>query len=390
MKDCLLNDKKKIAFCLASFRAGGGERVMIDLANAFAERGYIVDIVVLKTVGNFATQVNPAIRVVSLDARRLILSFPKLVIYLQREQPEVFIATDQFTHILALFARRLSGAQTRIVLRIGTMFSRLFATYQGWKNSILRILVKRFYKDADRIIANSHGVADDIINITGVDKKRVSVIYNPKPIDLIRVRAQESVGHVWLEQKTLPVVVAVGRLREMKNFPLIIRAFLKASQQVPARLVIIGGGGEEDRLRALLREYACEDTVSLVGYVDNPHAYMSKADLFVSASLWEGMPNAVLEAMVCGLPVIASDCSSGPREILAPESDYKFRLKKGLEEAPFGILFAVNDEDALTQAILRMLKDTKLRSFYAGASEKRSRDFDTHGIISEYARVMGI
>lgn len=363
---------------------------MIDLANGFAERGYAVDLVVLKPVGQYAEQVDARVRVVSLDARRIILSLPKFVSYLRREPPEVLLALDEYTHLLALFARKISRAQTRIFLRVGNMFSELFTHYQGWKNKTLPFFVQKFYKYADGIIANSHGVADDIIKVTGIDKNKVSVIYNPKNLEFIRTRSQEEVGHIWLARKTVPVIIAVGRLRVQKNFPLLIRAFVRVVRNIPSRLIIIGGGREEERLRALLRELDCEDIVSLPGYQDNPYAYMSKADLFVSASLWEGMPNTILEALVCGLPVIASDCDSGPREILAPDTDYRFRLKSGIEYAKYGVLFAVNDENALVEAMTKLLRDTALRREYASRTSERIKEFDSQKILDDYARALGI
>ncbi len=382
---------KKITFLISSFRAGGGERVMVDLANGFAERGYAVDLVVLKPVGQYKEQVNPRVRVVSLDAGRMIFSLPKLVSYLRQTEPDVLLALDEYTHLLALGARALSGTQTKIILRLGNMLPELFKRYQGWKNRmILPFLVKTFYKKADGIIANSRGVADDVIAVTGIEKNKVAVVFNPKNLQSIQAHAQEEVPHPWLTHKALPVIIAVGRLREQKNFPLLLRAFARVVKEKPVRLIIVGGGREEVRLRVLVRELGLENSVSLVGYVDNPHAYMGKADLFVATSLWEGLPNAVIEALVCGMPVVASDCDSGPREILAPDTDYHIRLKEGVEYARYGVLFAVNDEDALVEAMVKILSDKELRENYSKKSVERSKDFDAQKIIDEYARAMGV
>lgn len=363
---------------------------MIDLANGFAERGYAVDLIVLKPVGQYAEQVDARVRIVSLDARRIILSLPKFVSYLRREPPGVLLALDEYTHLLALFARKISRAQTKIFLRVGNMFSELFTRYQGWKNKTIPFFVRKFYKYADGIVANSLGVRDDVIKVTGIDKNKVSVIYNPKNLEFIRARSQEEVEHVWFARKTLPIVIAVGRLRVQKNFSILIRAFARVIQETPARLIIAGGGREEERLRALIRELSLDDSVSLTGYKDNPHAYMRGADIFVSASTWEGLPNAVIEALVCGLPIIASDCSSGPREILAPDTDYHFRLKSGIEYAKYGVLFAVNDEDALVEAMTKLLGDTALCREYASRTSERIKEFDSRKILDDYARVMGI
>ena len=139
-----------------------------------------------------------------------------------------------------------------------------------------------------------------------------------------------------------------------------------------------------------MKKLNCENCVSLPGYSDNPYSYMGKADLFVSASLWEGMPNVVLEALVCGLPVISSDCSSGPREILAPDTDYRIRIKEGVEYAKYGVLTPVGDEEALVEAMTKMLGDGDLRAKYSSLSKERIKDFDSNKIINEYASALGL
>jgi glycosyltransferase involved in cell wall biosynthesis len=228
--------------------------------------------------------------------------------------------------------------------------------------------------------------------VTGIDQSRVTVIMNPKPRQEILKKAQELVTHEWFIHKTAPIIVAVGRLRVQKNFQLLIRAFAKLPSDISARLVIVGSGREEPRLRLVAEEVQCTDRVHFTGYVDNPYAYLAKADCFVGTFLWEGMPNAVLEALVCGTPIIAADCSSGPREILAPDTDYRKRLTigDGVEYAHYGALYAVNDEAALIEALSRFLTDPALRQKYAVASVTRSKDFESHVMINEYARVLGI
>lgn len=385
------SSRRKVTFLLSSYRAGGGEKQLIQIANAFADRGCAVDLLVLKPVGQYESHVDERIRVISLDAGRMLFSLPKLVRYLRREAPEVLMGLDEYTHLLSLMARSISGCRTRVVLRIGNMLTKQFERYEG-KSRLMPFAIRRLYKKADGMIANSHGVADDVIGVTGIDADKVRVIFNPKLRESILSAAQEPVRHEWFLNKTLPIVMALGRLREQKNFPIIIRAFSKIVKSIPARLVIVGTGREEGRLRELIRDLGCEESILLAGYADNPYAWMKKANVYVAASLWEGLPNTLIEAMVCGLPAIAADCSSGPREILAPDTDYRKRLEvgDGVEYAKYGALTPVNDEEALVAAIARFLTDEALSDQYAAASALRSRDFDSKGIIDEYAHVLGI
>ena len=378
-----------IAFLLSSFRAGGGEKQMVEIANELVARGRPLDLLVLKPLGPLGAAVDPRIRIVSLDARRIVLSLPKLIAYLRQERPSVILSVDEYTHTLVLFARPLARVPVRVVLRIGNMLSVLAGRYEG-KAKVLRFLARFLFKRADAIIANSRGVADDVIAVTGIAPARVSVIPNPKSRQEILEKARAAVDEEWFRHKTAPVIVAVGRLRVQKNFQFLIHAFAKIPEDIGARLIIIGGGREESRLREAAARSGCSSRIHFTGYIENPYAYMSKADVFVSASLWEGMPNALLEALVCGTPIVASDCSSGPREILAPDSDYRRRLTvgEGVEYARYGVLHAVGDEMALVEAFTRFLTDTAMREKYAAASTARSRDFDSHDIVTAYARVL--
>lgn len=361
---------------------------MIAVGNELAERGHAVEFVVLKRVGDYESHIDSRARIVALDAWRMLFSLPKLVSYLRRERPEVLLATDEYTHLLALLARPLAGVRTRVVLRIGNMFSELYARYSGLKRALTYALMRFLYRYADAVIANSKGAADDIRALAGVPSSRVAVVLNPKDLDGIRALAEKPVTHPWLESKDIPVALAGGRLREQKNLPFLIRAFVQVARETPARLIIIGKGREEGKLRALIEELHAGDIVSLAGYQDNPYAWMEKCDFFVTASLWEGMPNTLMEAMVTGLPVIASDCPSGPRELLAPESDYRARLAAGIERAPYGILTAVSDEEALVEALRALLVDRALRADYARQSRIRAEDFNARAIVSEYERVL--
>lgn len=384
-----MDDRKHIAVFISSFRAGGGEKMMVEIAEALSGLGHRVDLVVMKNTGALSGDVSGAVNVVDLGVGRIIFSWIKLRNYLRQYKPNSIIALDEYTHLATLLAVRDVGYKVRVVLRIGNMYSVLFNKYKRFRDKLIPFLIKKFYRGADRVIAVSHGVFDDIVKLTNLDPEKVSVIYNPKRGEVIAQKKEFPVGHVWVERKdSLPLVVAVGRLREQKNFELLIKAFAEVKKEVNSRLVIVGMGREEGRLRELIRSLGCEDSVSLPGYTDNPYRFLSRADVFVSASLWEGMPNGVLEAITCGAPAIVSDCDSGPREILAPNSDYKFRLKKGFELTDNGILFAVNDEEALIGALGKMLKDQNLRSKYAKASLIRAKDFDMEKIIKQYEAVL--
>ena len=154
---------KKIAVFLSSFRAGGGERNMVNLANAFVEDGFNVDIVVVKPVGQYKEQVDKKINIINIDAGKIIFSLPKLISYLKKEKPAVILGTDEFTHILSIMAKYFAKVDTKVAVRMGNMFSILFSRYKGFKQGfIIPFISKKIFKYADIFIANSFGVADDV------------------------------------------------------------------------------------------------------------------------------------------------------------------------------------------------------------------------------------
>jgi len=225
------------------------------------------------------------------------------------------------------------------------------------------------YPKADAIVAVSQGVADDLITTIRVARDRVMVIYNPVVTEALRARSLEDVRNGWLTRQSVPIVLGVGRLTQAKDFATLIRAFalLRATRDV--RLLILGEGELRQDLEALVRHTGMEHDVLLPGFVDNPYPYMRQAALFVLSSSFEGLPNALIEAMACGTPVIATDCPSGPAEIL--------------EGGRWGRLVPVGNVNALADAIAATLDD-KARPDMA----RRAADFGCDNAVNRYLGVL--
>jgi len=383
------NPDNKISLLFSTFSAGGGERVMMILANEFVERGYKVDVIVFKAVGEYSDDLHKDIKVYDLNVRRMIFSLPKLILYLRKANTDVLIATDEHAHLLALSARFIARSQTQIVLRVGNMFSELYSQHKGLKHALTFLLIKRFYRYANAIVAISKGVAYDISTLTKIKPNKVFTIYNPKPIKTITKLAEDKSGLQWLDEKTLPVVLSVGRLREQKDLRTLIKAFSVVIKKIPARLVLVGSGMEQKRLEKFVEELGIKEFVDFSGYIKNPYAFMFRADVFVTTSLWEGLSNSLIEAMVCGVPIIATDCNSGPRETLAPNTDPLYRMSKGVEYAKYGVLVPIGSVDCVVKALEKMLEDKDMRDKYKIASLERAQDFDSDEIIDEYESVIG-
>ncbi len=178
------------------------------------------------------------------------------------------------------------------------------------------ILASWFYPWANEVVAVSQGVASSLSDLSGFPLAKIHVIYNPLiPWNLDTLR-KSPCSHSWLSAHDTPVILAAGRLEKQKDYPTLIRAAGILNKRKPVRLLIFGEGSERQPLEDLISQLGLQSFVSMPGYTDNVYACMSQASVFVLSSAWEGFPSVLVEAMACGIPVVSTDCPSGPDEIL--------------------------------------------------------------------------
>jgi len=278
----------KIALFLPSLHGGGAERVMVNLARGFSERGINVDLVLAKAEGPYLSQVPPAVKVVNLRASRVLFSLSGLVRYLRQEQPKAVLSAMDHANIIAIWAQKLSGMPCRVVVSVHSTLSRATAHSPNLRGRLMPNFIRIFYPWADTVIAVSNGVAEDLAKITGLPRKQIKVIYNPIITPDLLEKAKEPVNYPWFLDDKPPVILSVGRLTAAKDYPTLIRAFALVRKERPARLMILGEGEERTKLEALVKELGLQDDVCLPGFVDNPYAYMPRATVFVLSSVWEG------------------------------------------------------------------------------------------------------
>ncbi len=365
----VIDPQKRLAIFTSSMLGGGAQRVMFILAGGFAERGYNVDLVLPQAAGPFLAEVPESVRVVDLKAKRVLASLPALLRYLRRERPEAMLSALNYVNIVALWARRLAGVSTWLVVSEHNTLSRKRAHGQRRRARLMPWLIRGFYPWADGIVAVSHGVGDDLASVAGIPRERIEVIYNPVMRPELREKAQAPLDHPWFKPGGPPVVLAVGSLSVQKDFPTLIQAFAQVRQARPARLLILGEGPERPALEALIRQLDLEQDVSLAGFVTNPYAYMAQASLFVLSSKWEGLPGVLIEALCCGAPVISTDCPSGPREIL--------------RNGEYGQLVPVGDVPALARAI-----ETTLAGKMPSPPCKSWLPFERETTVNQYLNIL--
>jgi glycosyltransferase involved in cell wall biosynthesis len=332
--------RRHLAFFLPSLAGGGSESVSLLLAEGFLRRNYQVDLVVGRKSGELLNRIPAGVRLVDLGTSRTLLACPALGRYLKQQAPAAIVSVLNHANIVALVAARLAAVRTPVFVRVGFPISRNLD--RGLRERVAVHLAGRAYRWASRVIAVSDAVAADLKTQLNLPDDRIVTIYNPVVRPELRDLADEPVDHQWLSKQDVPVIIGVGRLTRMKDFQLLVKAFARVRREINCRLIILGEGPERSNLENLVREFGLQHSVDLPGFVTNPHAYVSRASLFVLSSRGEGLPNALAEAVALRVPAIATDCLAGPREIL--------------QDGLIGPLVPVGDETAMVSAMTRVLR----------------------------------
>ena len=359
----------KIAIFLSDLLGGGAERVMLNLASGFIDRGYMVDLVLAKKEGSYISQIPDKIKVVDLKATSLLGSTSLLSRYLKLAQPTALFSALEDTNLVAISAKQLARVKIPLIVTVHNNLSQESANATSLKRKFVPYLTPWFYPLADTVVAVSHGVADDLVRL-GLRQNKLAIIYNPIVTPELVQRLQDPLEHSWFAPQEPPVIVGVGRLNQQKDFPTLIKAFAKVRQQQPARLIILGEGEERPHLESLVKELDLTEAVALPGFVDNPYIYMRDAALLVLSSAWEGFGNVLVEAMAAGTPVVSTNCKSGPAEILA--------------DGEYGRLVPVGDSDAMAEEIAIALK----QPYENQLLQSRAFNFSLEKAVDEYLKLI--
>ncbi len=359
---------ERIAIFLTDLTGGGAERAMVNLAAGMADRGLQVDLVLASATGPYLREVDDRVDVVDLAAGRTARAVLPLVTYLRRMRPEVLLSTLHHACIAATVAHALARTPTRLFLReANTVSERPVSTFD-LRSRAQRRMMRWAYDRADGAIAVSEGVADDLREVFGVLDDKLWTLYNPVVSDDVQTLASHEPDHAWLAGGGPPVVVGVGRLVEQKDFGTLIDAFVRVRAGRDAHLILLGEGPERGALERRARERGVAADVALPGFVANPFAYLARAAVYVLSSRYEGLPGTLIQAMACGCPVVATDCRSGPAEVL--------------DRGRFGELVPIGDDAAMAAAIERAL-DAPTPS---DVLRCRAGAFATGPVVSAYVR----
>ncbi len=371
------NEKITVGFFLPSLEPGGTERNVIHLVNTINKSKYNVSLILGKKEGDFVKEVPQDIAVTNLDASYSIRLFFKLITYLKYKKPDIFVSSFPRINIICIAARSCVRVRTKIMITEHSIFSLLpVIAKTPWRRTFARffmpILAKLLYPMADSIVCVSNGIATDLKKIVNAPGK-IKVIYNPIINETIYRLAQEPVNHRWFLDRETPVILSVGRLVACKDYPTLLRAFKLVIEKQPAHLVVLGSGPEKQKLIDFAKKINIFEYVAFLGFQENPYKYMAKASVFVLSSLQEGFGNVIIEAMASGVPVVSTNCPTGPGEII--------------EHMKNGILVPVNDEKTMATAMLKILNNPALAEEFSEEGGKKAKFFSVKKSVEEYEKV---
>ena len=315
-----------ISIVIPNFSGGGAEKVMTTLANSLHNQGYKVDLVVFSNSGAFVNDIHHEVNIVNLSTSRASFTVYSLVQYISHNRPDVILSALTHVNIATIIAKFFSRVDFRLVISEHAVVSVIAGNTKQLKEKLYPFFMKLLYRFSDHIITVSEAVLNDVVSITSVDLNQITTIYNPIDIQRIKNNVKKST----LTKKSIYQIIAVGRLTQEKDFITLIKAFYLVKKEIDACLVILGDGGEYSKIKECIKKYDLEKSVSMLGFVDKPETHIIESDLLCVSSVSEGFGNVIVEALVLGIPVIATDCG-GPREILedglygnlVPVGDYK-------------------------------------------------------------------
>jgi len=378
---------KKIVFLINSLDGGGAERVVSTLLNNLVD-SYDCYLILLED--KISYELDKRIKVIMLDNSSFtqngivkFLSLPLLGYKLSK-----IIKEYNFTQVVSfLYRSNYINILSKYLSKQKVIISERIAPSSMYADNLLsskmsKYLIKILYNKADLIIPVSKAIKNDLEINFNIKTKQI-VIYNPYDIDNIVKLSKEDIA-IDIDKKNS--IITVGSLGKRKNHQLLINAFSKIDKQM--KLYILGVGEEEKNLKELTISLNIQDRVIFLGFDNNPYKYLSKCTIFILSSNSEGFPNVLVEAMICGCSVISTDCLSGPREILAPDSNFSYQLKNNIELVKYGILTPIGNSDNMKKAMNLLIQDINLRDTYKQKSLQRVNDLDIKSILEEWEDII--
>lgn len=340
----------RIAVFLATSGQSGVDRFMRNLIPELGRRGYLVDLLRVQNHGPYLdpNSLPESVREVDLGSKHVYTSIPAVIRYLKKYRPQVLFSDKDKVNRSAILARFISGVKLTQVVRVGSTISETYRNRGKMTVMQIKFSLRHLYPHVHRVIVPSEGAKLDLCREAKLPESHVESIATPAIPDEAVHDNYPLPDHPWFQEKEKPVMLGVGELSKRKDFSTLLRAFALVRETLDCRLVIIGKGKQRESLLEQAKKLGVDRDFDLPGFTKEPYQWLYHADLKVLCSLTEGMPLVLMEALAMGTQVVATDCPSGPREIL--------------ENGEYGELVPMQDQEKLAAAIERSLNESKSRS----------------------------
>ncbi len=361
----------KIAFILPDLRAGGAEKVCINLATDWINKGYSITFVLMNRKGEYLKNISKKIKIISLKKKKLREIFFPLLRFINKNKPDIILAQMWPLTSITVLAWLASFKKGKLFLVDHVHLSSSVEKEILFPKKIFKLIVKATYLFANKIIVVSNGVKKDLVQISDKLKEKTKVIYNP----LIKKKNIKIKNKLYLKKKiwgkdTKYCILNVGSLKIQKDHFNLIEAFSLLKIGKKSKLLIIGDGPLKNELKKFINIKKLNNHVIFINFKSNLQKYYETADLLVSSSKWEGFSNVIAESLGYGLPVVSTNCKSGPSEI----------LKNG----KYGELVPIENPYKLALAISDSLK----KKHDKNSLIKRSEEFAVSKISNKYLKLI--
>ena len=324
--------KSKYLFFFPTFGGGGAEKVFITICNELVSAGLPLGVIVARHVGELKNNLSPNIPITNLQSSKTVFSAIALFQFIRRTRPKVVVSFSITTNFLLCLGKALGIYTCRVIISERAVFSDTMKHSSFFVRKIFPLFLKHFYKYADHVVCVSEDVRIDLKKFISFDDVRVSTINNPMLTTSDRTHfcsIKKVRGRRYL--------IAVGRLHAQKNYDLLIDSFAELVDEFEFNLVICGEGPERGYLEQKIKSLQLEERIFLLGYREKVNLWIGGASMFLSASLWEGLPGALIQAVSAGKPIVALNCRGGVHEIL--------------EGGRFGCLVPINSPEMFTHTL---------------------------------------
>lgn len=392
--------KKKVGLLISSLNGGGAERVVSRLSMILYSE-YDIYLLLFDTKNIKYDYKGKIIDIKAPANSKGLLS--KIKLLMQRtyrtkaikktENLDIVISFLDSPNIVNILSKN-KGCKVAISIRnytdIGKKPSRIL--------KLANFFMKRLYKKADLVIPVSKEISKMLFEKYFISKSKLKVIYNPYDIIDIERLANEDIEDKYENfMRSEKIFISVGRQVYQKGYWHLVKAFKLVLEKEPdAKLIIIGSGNNDVKLMKLINDLGIENRVLLTGFQKNPFKFIKKSQVYIMTSLFEGFPNALVEAMACGCPVISTDCKSGPKEILLENFNFN-NTTEDILFGDYGILVPVfkegenwdsgtfeTEEYLLSEAMISLLRDKEKLKYYSRKSIERAKTFNYERCFKKY------